>query len=97
MVLLLALSMLLYVIYVNKASTHGYFYKVETQKLDAIKAEYNLVKLDVLEYNKKLRNQSNDFSAWSDPMALRHRLIVIDPSKKKQTPNSSGAVSHSRD
>lgn len=81
MISAIVILMLIYVTYVNKASTFGYFHKVETKKLDAITFDYNLVKLDVLEYEQKLWNNASTFDAWSDPSALRDRLIVIQATK----------------
>lgn len=77
--------MLIYIIYVNKASTFGYFHKEETEKLDTIMFDYNLVKLDVLDYEQKLRQKANNFDAWSDPKALRDRLIVIQATDLSQS------------
>lgn len=96
----LVLLMLVYVTYVNKASTFGYFYKVESQNLDTITFQYNLVKLDVLEQQQQLWQQVNTFDARSDPTALRDRLIIVslDTSiTNEPTPTASEAVSHSEE
>ena len=94
----LMILMLIYVTYVNKASTYGYFYKVESQELDDITFQYNLVKLDVLEHQQALRNQSNTFDSRSDPAALRERLIVIsldDSLIQNDSQTTSGSISTS--
>lgn len=96
-VIVLMVLMLIYVTYVNKASTYGYFYKVESQNLDDITFQYNLVKLDVLEQQQQLWRQVSTFDAWSDPAALRDRLIIVslDNTTEITATSESEAVSHS--
>jgi len=78
---------LVYVVYVNKASTHGYFYRVESKKLDAVIFEHNLVKLDVMKEQQNLREKSTFSSRPKDPISIETSWIekkVVRVETKRQ-------------
>jgi hypothetical protein len=83
--LALIVTMMLYITYVNKASTDGYFYKVERNKVDEIKFAYNLVKLDVLERQQTIWRVTHENS--DDTRTDRDQVIIV--SRNKPEPETS--------
>lgn len=67
----------LYIIYVNKASTSGYFHKIESNKLENYKFDYNLVKLEVMEAKKQLRNLTDLRMTHNDPVQILTDVVTI--------------------
>ncbi len=68
---------LIYIIFVNKASTSGYFHKIESNKLDAVKFDYNLVKLEVMQAEKDLRNDVSLSISHKDPIQILTDVVTI--------------------
>jgi hypothetical protein len=70
---------MIYIVFVNKASTSGYFHKIESTKLDAIMFDYNLIKLDVMEAEKELRNDVNLSVSYQNPVQILTQVVTISP------------------
>ena len=82
LVVAIGISWFVYIVFVTKASTHGYFYRVEAQKLDQIVFQYNIVKLEVLEKREKLRKDVN-FTRWPWQVVGVNKQVVKIASDKR--------------
>lgn len=73
----------LFLYYINLASTRGYFMKVETWKLENIKAKSDIVKLEVI--RKKRANRDNLYTPRH--FDLQKNLIPIEIPELEQEEN----------
>ncbi len=64
----------IFLYYINLASTRGYFMKIETRKLENIKAKSDIVKLEVI--RKKRENRDNLYTPRN--FDLQKNLITIE-------------------
>ena len=53
MVFFLCLFVLMYLLFINKASTRGYFLKKENQKLETISFQFEILKTKMLDYKQQ--------------------------------------------
>ena len=74
---------LTYIIFVNKASTYGYFYRVESRKLDTVIFQQNLVKLDVMAGQQKLR-ENTSFYSLANPITFNVADRIVHVTVNKQ-------------
>jgi len=68
---------------VNKASTYGYFYRVESRKLDTVIFQQNLVKLDVMAGQQKLR-ENTSFYSLANPITVNVADRIVHVTVNKQ-------------
>lgn len=68
---------MIYIIFVNKASTRWYFHKIESNNLDAVMFDYNLVKLEVMQAEKKLWNDVSLSVSQQDPIKILTDVVTI--------------------
>jgi hypothetical protein len=73
-ILLLGLAigfcMLMFLIFVNKASTEGYFLKKANASLDDTNFKYNIVKTDILDLQKANRDKLNNSDLYGPSINL---------------------------
>ena len=67
----------------NKASTYGYFYRVESRKLDTVIFQQNLVKLDVMAGQQKLR-ENTSFYSLANPITVNVADRIVHVTVNKQ-------------
>jgi len=66
-----------YLIFINKASTRGYFLRQENQKLNAISFQFEIVKTKLLDYKQQNRDAIHSATFKSDVVNVNTEVVKI--------------------
>jgi len=73
---------MMYIVYVTKASTRGYFYRVEATKLAQVKFEYNLTNLKVMEHKERLWSTVSFSDSPTQSVKVNSQVVKIPINQK---------------
>ncbi|MFZ2151406.1 MAG: hypothetical protein WAZ12_01045 [Candidatus Absconditicoccaceae bacterium] len=81
--LTLLFFMLIYLYFINKSSTQGYFLRQANNDLNTIKFKYEIVKTNVLNYKQQNRQEMHEtFGNSNRVVDIRATIVSIPPSKE---------------
>lgn len=73
---------MMYIVYVTKASTRGYFYRVEATKLAQVKFEYNLTNLKVMEHKERLWSAISFSNSPTQSVKVNSQVVKVPVNQK---------------
>lgn len=74
---LLVFCVFIYLFFVNSSSTRGYFLRQETQKLNAVTFQYEILNTKILDYKQKNRDSVHGLDFNREVVDIRAEVVKI--------------------